>query len=299
MTSRLWVAISSGVPALIRLRWLRRTVLAVAIALIVYTLAGFFGAPPLLRYLLTGRVATRLHRRVNVGEISFNPYTLRLEVANLGIEAADGQPFAAIGHLHLRAAWVSLLRLAPVLRELRIYRPRFALVRYPQGNYNFSDLLQPSPPAPNSTSPQRFAISNIQISQGEIDFSDEKQGVRHRISHLRLDVPFLANLPSDVEVFVRPMLSMDIDGSPFQVAGKSRLFGAAMESTATLDLDGLELKRFANYVPATIPIKLADGRLSLDLTVKFAKLNEQHLVRIDGLVSVSQLDLRDSANAPL
>jgi uncharacterized protein involved in outer membrane biogenesis len=299
MTSRLWVGISTRLPALIRLRWLRRTVLAVAIALLVFTLAGFFGVPPLLRYLLTGRVGTSLHRRVNVGEISFNPYTLRLEVANLRIEATDGQPFAAIGHLHLRAAWVSLLRLAPVLRELRIDRPRFALVRYSQGNYNFSDLLQPSPPTRNSASPQRFAINNIQINQGEIDFSDQKQGTRHRISRLRLDIPFIANLPSDVEVFVRPMLSMDIDGSPFQVAGKSRPFGAAMESTATLNLDGLELKRFANYVPATIPIRLADGRLSLDLSVKFAKLNEQNLVRIGGLVSVSQLDLRDSANAPL
>src|SRR5205807_7352447 len=63
-------------------------------------------------------------------------------------------------------------------------------------------------------------ISNIQIHEGEVHFDDKLLKGQHVIKHLELDVPFIANLPADVNIFVQPLLQMVIDGSLVRITGK-------------------------------------------------------------------------------
>ena len=72
--------------------------------------------------------------------------------------------------------------------------------------------------------PQRFSVSNIQIHEGEVHFDDKVLNQQHRLEHLELDVPFIANLPADVDIFVQPLLQMVVDGSPLRIAGKAKPF---------------------------------------------------------------------------
>ena len=43
---------------------------------------------------------------------------------------------------------------------------------------------------------------------------DQLFGKQHKIEKIQIDVPFIANLPADVDVFVQPLVQMVIDGSP-------------------------------------------------------------------------------------
>ena len=67
----------------------------------------------------------------------------------------------------------SPFRLAPVVGEVAVDHPAFHIVRTAEQRFNFSDLLESSGPRPALTpvpapaKPQRFAISNIQIHEGE------------------------------------------------------------------------------------------------------------------------------------
>src|SRR5208283_3143822 len=130
-------------------RWLRRTVATVLIVLILYGLGGFFGAPYALRRVLTGPVATALKRPATVGVIAFNPFRLRLEVADLHVADRDPQrPFVDLKHLRVKVSWTSLWRLAPVVGEFYTDGLAVHVVRTGEQTFNFSDLIVPPANAP-------------------------------------------------------------------------------------------------------------------------------------------------------
>lgn len=293
--SRLWLALWSP-----RWRALRRTFVIVAALVAFYTLVGFVGVPLLISHELRGRVAQALARPVTIARVRFNPYSLRLDLDGLAIANRDHPgPFVQIAHLRLVAAWSSITHLAPVIRQLTIERPIVAIVRRPQG-FNFSDLIAAkaaSAPAPRSYF--RFAMANIELKDGSVSFDDQVLKSRHRIQQMQLGVPFIANLPSDLEVYVQPRLSMLVDGSPFGLTGKSKLFGASRDSIVNIKFQGLDLARFNAYVPPSAPLRLRQGSLSTDVRIDFAEHTPQMLVQVAGSVALDQLDLRTPTQAPL
>src|SRR5262245_29384298 len=123
---------------------------------------GFVAVPLLLRHIMTGQVAAALNRPVRVGDIGFNPYTLTVELDKLQIgERGTSEPFIDVDRLWIRVSWVSLWRLALVVKELHIERPSMHLVRTADQRFNVSDLLDRSIPADTSRKPFRWAISNL------------------------------------------------------------------------------------------------------------------------------------------
>src|SRR5579885_3738407 len=296
-------AIAARLRALLARRWLRRTAIALAIIFVLYSLGGFFGVPPLLRYIAGTQVAASLHRPVAMGRVAFNPYTLRLQVEQMRVgEPASPEPFVTIGRLNVRASWTSLFRLAPVVREVVIDRPELHVVRVAPQKFNFSDLLEATPaatPTPAAQKPARFAVSNIQLNDGTVHFDDKVLGQEHTVDRITLDVPFIANLPADTEIFVQPLLRMSIDGSPLQVVGETKPFGSTRESTVFLNLDRLDLSRYFGYVPVRLPIKLPQGALSTGLKLYFIQQSEHPLIRVTGTLAIDNLAVHDAADASL
>ncbi len=284
-------------------RRVRRWTIGVVVALLIYTGFGFFGVPAILRRVLTGSVATSLHRQVSVGDISFNPYSLRLEIDKLYVaEREGGGAFVEIGHFDVEASWNSLWRFAPVVEHVVITDPTINIVRTAPNTFNFSDLIPPPKPAPAAAPPSKpfhFSVSNIQINGGAINFDDQALGQRHTVQDLRVDVPFLANLRAYVKVYVKPYVAMVVDGSKLAVAGTARPFGAEPESELVLNLRSLEISKYLAYVPRKLPITMPNGALSTYLLIHFVQSVQGPQIRIGGNVRLDQLDVRDQTGQPL
>ena len=92
---------------------------------------------------------------------------------------------------------------------------------------------------------------------------------------------------------------MDVDGSPIRIAGKAKPFVATPESIIDLKLDHLALSPYLGYVPLKLPIKMPSGALSADLQVHFVKTEPEPAIAVAGTVTVDQLAIHDSADAPL
>ncbi|HTT77644.1 MAG TPA: DUF748 domain-containing protein, partial [Candidatus Binataceae bacterium] len=288
--------------AISQIRWLRRTVISIATALILFTIVGFFIIPLVVRHILKVDVAHSLTRPVDAGKITFNPYTLRLEVSHLHVENRDSPtPFVDLPHLHVRASWATLYHLAPVIRELTLTQPQVYLVRTAPQRFNFSDLLErPSaPPLKKPAKPYRFAISNIRIINGDIKFDDRVLNQQHQIQHIQLGIPFIANLPSDIEISVKPLLQMNVDGSPIGIAGKAKPFVNKPESVMNLKVEHFALPRYMGYVPLRLPIKVPSGALSAELQIHFVKTEPVPSIAVAGRVTLDQLAVNDMAGAPL
>ena len=280
----------------------RKTTLIAAIALAVFGLLGFLAAPPIIRSQLQTRLTALLDRPVSVAAVHLDPFTLRLELDKLHIADRDGHsPFVDVDRVVVNASWTSLFRMAPVLDALSLQHPQLHIVRTAPQQFNFSDLVEKfagGPPQPGSR-PARFALSNIRVSDGDIVFDDAVTQATHRIDHLQLGIPFIANLPRDTNVFVQPLLAMDVDGSPLRIAGQTKPFAGNRESSIDFTLDHLDLPRYLGYVPATLPVAIPRGQLSGTLDLHFVQAPTGPQVRLDGQLRLDDFALATPDGAPL
>jgi hypothetical protein len=298
--SERWLA---RVREFMRTRRAQRISLALGIVLILYGLVGFLAVPPILRHVLTRQVAAALERPVAVGGIQFDPYRLRLEIDKLRISGRNGGvPFVSVGHIHLKASWMSLLRLAAVVREVTIDQPVIHVVRTAPQTFNFSDLIAPAPGAPPPAPPSkplRFAISNIQVRNGDVHFDDQVVGAMHDISHIQIGVPFIASLPADLDIYVQPLLAMVVDGSPVRIAGQTKPLSASRETILNLNLHAFNLHRYLDYVPVKLPLAIPRGTFSCRLQVHFVVKQPIPAIAIAGRMALNQVQVNDPVGAPI
>jgi len=287
-----WASARDRVLAAYRSHRARRVALGLLIALVLFALLGFFAAPSIIRSQIATRATAALGRQVTVGDASLNPFTIRLTIDRLHIAEADGKTaFVDVGRITANASWASLFRAAPILDELRIDSPRVHLQRSAPQRFNVTDILgrlAGQPAAPDS-GPARFALSNIAVHDGQVDFDDRVLDATHRVDHLELGIPFIASLPSDTDIFVQPLLAMNIDGSPLKVQGQTKPFATTRESTITFRFDQLDLPRYVGFVPAPLPVAVPGGKLSGVMAVNFAMGEKQPSIRINGRLALDGL----------
>lgn len=294
-------AVRSHAETLFRSRRARRWALGIASALVVYGLLGFFAAPPIIRAQIQKQASAALGRQVTVGHVRFDPYTLRLQMDQLQIAGRAGQPaFITIDQAVVNAAWASLFRMAPVMDALILRQPRIRIVREAKGRFNFSDILASLAARPSDPqSPFRYAVANIRVHAGSIAFDDAVTHSRHQVSQLELGIPFIANLPSDTDIYVQPLLAMQVDGSPIGMAGRARPFAHDHESTLAFHFSHLDLPRYTGYAPTPLPFSIPRGTLSGDLTLHFAQTSSTPQLRVSGTLQIDDFALDDPQHQPL
>ncbi|WP_430390618.1 DUF748 domain-containing protein [Dyella sp. 20L07] len=277
----------------------RKTFLILAIVLVVFGLLGFFAAPSIIRSQIEKRASAALSRPVTLGAVHLNPYTLRLELDQLHIADRDGKSaFVDIDQAVINTSWTSLFRMAPVLDELSLQHPRIRIVRTDDQHFNFTDLIEryASTPSDPNAPPTRFALSNISVHNGDIQFDDQLLKAEHHVEQLELGIPFIANLPRDTDVFVQPLLAMRVDGSPIRIEGQAKPFAETRESIINFQLDRLDLSRYLSYVPAPLPVAVPKGQLSGKLALHFVQAKPTAQLQLTGNLALDDFVLNSSHN---
>ncbi|WP_052736642.1 DUF748 domain-containing protein [Aquincola tertiaricarbonis] len=261
-------------------RWLRRAGWALATLLGLWLLT-WLALPPLLQAQAQQRLSSLLGRPVQVGAVSLAPWVLSVTVQDLRIGPAGGAAgpdTLHIGRLHADVSASSLWRRAPVVEALQIDRPVVQLTRLPGGALDIDDIVARLQPQPGEapTPPARFALYNLELTGGRVTVDDRQAGLRHELVDLRLDLPFLSNLPADVAVRVQPRLAFRMDGSSFDTGAALVPFAEVRSGQLALRIDDLDVARWAAYLPAaSSPLRPTAGRLSTEITADFS-LREGH-----------------------
>jgi hypothetical protein len=285
-----------------RSRRTRKTALIAAIVLVLFGLFGFLAAPSIIRGQIEKHASAALDRPVTLGKVHLNPYTLRLQLDQLHIGERDGKTsFVDVDQIVANTSWTSLFRLAPVLDELSLQRPRIHIARTADQRFNFSDIIEryASQPAAPEAKPARFALSNISVHGGDIVFDDQAAKASHHVEQLELGIPFLANLSSSTDVFVKPLLALKVDGSPLRIEGQTKPFASNRESAIGFELDHLDLPRYLGYVPKPLPIAIPKGLLSGKLELNFVQTPDAPQVRLTGNLQLDDFALDSSKGEPI
>jgi uncharacterized protein involved in outer membrane biogenesis len=287
---------------LYRSRGLRITTLVIVIVLVLFGLFGFFIAPSLIKNQLQKQLSAQLDRPVTIGAIHVDPYTLRIAVDKLHIGERDGtSPFIDVDNLVVNASWGSVFRMAPVLDELSVQHPQIHITRTGPQAFNFTDIVQrfASKPTEPNAPPTRFAVSNISVHDGDITFDDKVLNATHRVNQIELGIPFLANLPHDTDIFVQPLLAMQVDGSPIHIQGQTKPFADSHESVISFAMDHLDLARYLGYVPEPLPAAIPSGLLSGKLDLHFIETKPSQQLRLDGQLQADNFVMTTNNSAPM
>ena len=281
-------------------KWLRRGIVALA-SLLGFWLVAWLAVPPIAKIQIQKIASEKLGRKVTVGKIDFKPWTLEFTVDDLSIATADGsEPQVHVARLYADAELESVLRLAPVIDAVRIEAPVVKLTHLADGKYDIDDILAKlaSAPAQPNSDPPRFAVYNIAISGGSVDFDDETIKRTQTLRDLVLNVPFLSNLPSKREIKTEPKLSFVLNGSKFDSAAFSTPFAANRKTAAQLQFKGLDLAPYLGYIPSGLPVKLQAGTLDADLSIDFEQAATAGL-KLSGTIEAHGTKLVDGKDRDL
>jgi len=261
-----------------------------------------WGIPRLVRSVALAQVPEVLGRTARMGEVSFNPFKLRLRVHDFAIlDQAGAKPDFSVEQVEVNASISSLFRLAPVVDGLTITAPRVSLVREGPQRFNISDIIDRLAAKPSEDGPPpRFSLNNVKLDGGEITVDDKVTGRQHTVRDLQVGIPFLSTLAYATDIDVQPRLAALVNGSPFNLEGTARPFDTPRTSSLHLKIDDLGLDALADAVPGAMPVVLKHARLDSDAQLVFEEGGSAApKVRLEGQATVRGVDVRDQGDAAL
>ena len=271
-------------------RW-KRWVAGAAGLLAAYTVAGFWLVPLVIKIQVPKFAQTKLARQATIGEVSFNPYTLRLEAQDLHLVEADGAPLFAIDKFAVELQWKSLLRRAWSFAEIRITAPSANLAIAPDGKFNLAELLATLERRPHevSTSLPRLIIERFALEQGKADLRDRQAGYANSFFPIDFALTNFSTLPDQNDTY-----TFSADSTR---GGKVRWKGEAsvnpIRGSGELTLENASLPKLAVYLKSYTHATVAAGQLAATLPYRFSYSDG----KLEANLAGAKLALRDLAMA--
>ncbi|MBB5193004.1 uncharacterized protein involved in outer membrane biogenesis [Silvimonas terrae] len=277
-------------------RWLTGLV----VLLVAISILGFLLVPWLARPQLEKALSAALQRPTTVAGMAFNPFTLQARLDGLDVREHNKTVLSA-AHITANLDWASLWRRGPVLSKLTLDTPYIWVQRTGAQQYNWSDLLKPAaePKPRKEEGLPRFALYNIRLNNGRIDFDDRVVNKQSAVTAIDLGIPFISSLPVFVETEVEPSLAFKLDGSPFEIHGKTTPFENTRQTSVDLKVDGLDIPSYLKYVPVELGLRLPAAKFDSQLQLVFRQEHNAPQLRLTGSAQLRDVDLTDAAGKPL
>jgi uncharacterized protein involved in outer membrane biogenesis len=281
-------------------RWLRSHLRALAIiagVLLLYTLVGFLLVPRIARNQAIHYVQHDLGRQLVIGSLTFNPFSLAVEIRDLALTEADGAPIASFALLRIKfSATASLVHRAWTFAEVRLEQPLIHTLVNRDGSLNLAKLAPPA--APKQSAPESgtgsvpaLRIGAFTVTRGQLHFEDRSR-----------PAPFTATL-SPIEFALT-----DFRTQP-QFENRYR-FSAATSAGEQLDWSGqfsvrplgssgefaitaLKASTIASYLEDSLPFAMSSGSIDLQGNYRFVAAGQTSLS-----LSLPRLTVHTLAIAP-
>src|SRR5581483_9319844 len=238
------------VPIMNELR-VRRLLLWVLLPVVLlvglYAGLGFLAVPRLLRSGVQDYVSEHYQRRVVLGVIRFNPFTLRLDVSDFTLPDSDGQPMIAFRHLMVDATIASLWRLGPDFEAIVLEQPYARVLIRPDGKLNLQDLASGQKPSSKpSSGPGRLFINHFSVRGGNVAFEDRAHPsvFRAEIKPINFELRDFSTVGNEAGSY--SLSATSEAGEQFKWAGS--LAASPLSSHGQFEVANLQAHTLWNYV---------------------------------------------------
>lgn len=138
----------------------------------LYALLGFKVAPGIARTQAQKFVREHYGRELAVGEIRIQPFKLQVEVRDLALPDADGQPMLGFERLFADFEVASLWNRAFTFREVTVEAPEIRAVMRREGSLNLGDLALPKDPSEPDEPMPTVWIQRLAVDDGVLGYTD-------------------------------------------------------------------------------------------------------------------------------
>jgi len=236
---------------------------SIAALVIVYTLVGFFLVPYLARHAIKNYVHEDMHRRITLGEIKFNPFTLTARVKSIALAEANGEPIASLGALLVNLQLSSIIHLAPTFKEIRLDEPRVHLVILPDHSVNLAKLAPPpkSPPPAKPEPLPSIRIDQFAVTRGSLAFEDRSrpEPFATTLTPIEFELHDFRTEPRYENAYHFAASTPQHEG--FDWSGEFSL--QPVGSTGRFSVTQLQATKIAAYLQDSLPFALRSGTVDL------------------------------------
>ncbi|MBP2685262.1 MAG: hypothetical protein H6Q81_167 [Deltaproteobacteria bacterium] len=284
---------------------IRKGLIAVGVAFLMYVLFGFLALPAILKSVLSRTLSETFHRKTTIQDIRVNPLELSVSVRGLTISERDApSTWISAGEIFGNFQLASVIRGGPVLSEVRVTRPIVNIVRRPDGSYNFSDLLEEFGKKRAKRKEEerllKYSFNNIRIVDGSLDFDDGPKMNRHEVRKIQIAIPFLSNLPYYADRYVQPSFSAVVNGDPVSFVGKTKPFTESLETTFDLNVVDLDITNYLEYVPMQREYEIPSAFLTVNAVLSFTQhKNKPPTLRAEGDVILKDVRVWGRDKSPM
>jgi uncharacterized protein involved in outer membrane biogenesis len=252
----------------------RRKRFWVIVLLALYTLAGFFVAPWLVRRELISQMQAHLDLPVQLEELHINPWAMTAEATGFSVNEPDGTRILGFDRLFVNVQLSSLFRWALTFREIALDHPYAQVTRYQTGALNVDPILLKAAADPGEASaekpsgPLRLLIHDLTITDGRIEARDDSHAT-----------PFTASI-GPINIDVQDLTTLPDQAGQHQIA-VSTARGTRLEWSGSFELDPIlssgRVTGSGPYVPLLyqyfqdeLNFELTEGHVDLEFDYQIA-----------------------------
>jgi outer membrane protein OmpA-like peptidoglycan-associated protein len=269
--------------------WIAAGVLA------LYIVAGFVGAPMVIRHLLENNVSRQLGRNVTVTQVRTNPFTFSARLSGLSVSDATATTLIAVDQLEINLQLISVVKMAAVIKSVVLTAPRVNVVRMAADRFNFSDLIPPpadgSPQTEQEPSkPVRIIVQQLHITDGVVRFEDRtlENPFQTTLAPITLSLTELDTAPGSPAAAFRLVAATE---SRENITVTASLAPNPSSVTATLACTAVRIPKYAPYYNPFWNAVMESGQIDLQAT---AVWTPETTSLTDILVAVSNLEINEA-----
>jgi outer membrane protein OmpA-like peptidoglycan-associated protein len=242
--------------------WRAKWTLGIAIALIVYTLAGFLLLPAIIKSQMLKRLPALTKRVVTVQQVKLNPFTLALTIRGFTMKETNGDVFCSFDELHANLRLISIFKRALVFKVIRLKKPFGSVIFQQDGTFNFSNLLSVLPPESKtkleSQELPHFEVERLNMEDGALMFHDLNRKVLLKLSRIGLT---MAGLSNQTNAPVSTVMSFRCNESG-TVALQGTVSPFARSADVQVQVTNLDLRAIQPYVAEIWNLEITGGALT-------------------------------------
>jgi len=268
-------------------RWSRKKKVLLAylpIALVLYTLFGFFAVPLIIRKIVVPQVQKRLNATITLEKAYTNPFSFWLTLTNLEVKDLAGEKVFAFDRFEGNFQSLdTIFSRGWHFDTIKVVSPFIRGRVDPDGTDTLSRLIKPVPVDPNAKPKEplkyipRLVVRDLAVENGEADLKDLSTpkpfervitGATFRIS----------NVDTRPE-YVNPMkieFSTD-DGAKLTWTGSLQV--NPLTSKGDIEVEGIVASRYMPYAMRYTDISLEGAKLGAKLSYEFAPVASPRVVK--------------------
>ncbi len=257
----------------------RKPVLIVLGVILAYALIGFVILPAILKSKLPEMVETETGRKATLEQVKFNPFSLELSLLGFSMQEKDPQTFVSFDKFFVNVqVWASIKEFALVLDEVSLKGLYARFEMLPEGQYNFSDLLNGTEEEVEEKEDEGeifpLIINHINLVQGELEIIDsfDSKPDNTLIQDLNLQLQNFSTLQND-ESKLGFSLALNTGGVLDWQGdmGINPLF-----SNGTIKLEGLKFARiWKQFLQHKVAFKWEEGTQLVSFDYAFSYANDE------------------------